>query len=467
MDSRRSAVWVARCVPLAAALSVTPQLVRGHQVVGSRFSAPLPLPLLLAGGGVTVGLTALWLAGTARSTPTLHPQQIVTIPAWLAASLRYGARILFATAVAAALIAGLRGRQVAAENLATLFTWPVWFRGVALVAVLLGSPWRLLSPWRAIYSGLVRLDGRELSLLGSYPAALASWPATGGFVLLLGIGETLTIVPQSPRLTTVIISVYAVVMLAGAVCYGPTWFQQADPLGVFYRLFGRVAPLTVTATEGGGYSVSFRSPWRGCLDPLESNSLVVFVIATVYTVSFDGFTNTTLFQSTLFGARELLSTGPQTSVVLYAAGLAGFVGIFGVGMWAVERLGAVTPVDWLAAARSFAPTVLPIAATYEVAHNYPYVIRNLAQLIVVAGRRVGLAIGNLSLLDWLSLPMFWGSQVVLIVVGHVIAVVAAHYVAIDRYDAMADARRGHLPLVVLMIGYTMLSLWIVSQPVIT
>lgn len=68
---------------------------------------------------------------------------------------------------------------------------------------------------------------------------------------------------------------------------------------------------------------------------------------------------------------------------------------------------------------------------------------------------------------WLSLPAFWASQVVPIVVRHVIAVVAAHLVAAERYPRLADARRGHLPSVAPVVGYTVLSLWIVSRPVVS
>lgn len=71
------------------------------------------------------------------------------------------------------------------------------------------------------------------------------------------------------------------------------------------------------------------------------------------------------------------------------------------------------------------------------------------------------------MLGWLTLPVFWGSQVVLIVAGHIIAVVAAHYVAIDRYETLVEARRAHLPLVALMVGYTVLSLWVISRPVVS
>jgi hypothetical protein len=115
---------------------------------------------------------------------------------------------------------------------------------------------------------------------------------------------------------------------------------------------------------------------------------------------------------------------------------------------------------------ALAPTVLPIAAAYDVAHNYPYVVRSTGRLVELSAGSVGINIGSLNPLGWLTLPAFWASQVGLIVVGHVIAVVAAHTVAVDRYASVHAARSAHLPLVVLMIGYTVLSLWIISQPVV-
>ena len=70
-------------------------------------------------------------------------------------------------------------------------------------------------------------------------------------------------------------------------------------------------------------------------------------------------------------------------------------------------------------------------------------------------------------LAWLSLGAYWWSQVLLIVIGHIVAVVAAHYVAVSQYETVAAARQGHIPLTLLMIGYTVLSLWIVSRPIVT
>jgi len=92
-----------------------------------------------------------------------------------------------------------------------------------------------------------------------------------------------------------------------------------------------------------------------------------------------------------------------------------------------------------------------------VAHNYAFVARSLSRLLSLGG-------GTVELLGWLPLSAFWWSQVALVVAGHVLAVAAAHRVAVRRYGD--DAGRGHLPLVALMVGYTVLSLWIVSRPVV-
>jgi hypothetical protein len=458
----RSSLSVGLFVTLTVGL--LPGVVSAHSITGTRFDAPIPLWLLLVGAGVTVAATALWMAYSTDSTPSTRRRTLLTVPSSVARPLRYLVSGLFLLAVLAVLVFGVVGRQVPAENVATVFVWPVWFRGVALLAILFGSPWPTLSPWETVYDGLLFLEGRAVAFLGTYPTVLGAWPALLGFLGLVGITETLTVVPRSPRLTTAVVAAYGLLMVVGAVCFGRPWLRRADPLAVFYRLFGRVAPLAWFRTDDGGYTVALRPPWQGCLSPVESVPVVVFVVAMVYTVSFDGFTNLRAFQTVLFATRDALGTGPGTAVMLYAVGLGVFVATFALGGWAVERLGRTSDRDTLAAMFGFAPTVLPIAAAYEIAHNYPYVIRNLGELLGIVVGPIAPGVGSLDPLGWLSLPVFWGSQIVLIVFGHVIAVVAAHLVAVDRYGAFA--RRGHLPLVVLMVGYTVLSLWIISRPVV-
>lgn len=439
-------------------------VARAHQLDTSRFAAPIPLAFLFVSAGLTVALTATLLAYTSGSeSAEFAVRPIGTLPPALAAGLRVGARVFFLLFLLGAIVGGLFGRQVAAENPATVFVWPVWLKGVGLLALIIGSPWPVLSPWRTLYDGLSRIEGTDIAIVGDYPTRLAEWPALLGFLLGVGIIENLTIIPRSPQATALLVSLYALAMLLGGLAYGPEWFRRADLFAVLYRLLGRVAPLPVTRTAAGGDRLSLRSPWRRCTASVDELALVAFVIALVYTVSFDGFTNTPEFQTLLFAVRDLTGLGPAVSVVLYLIGYGGFLGVF----WAIAALtnrAGLAAGSHAAAMRTLVPTVLPIAAAYELAHNYPFVVQNLGQLLVLIGQALDVPL-TVQPLAWLSLPAFWASQVIVIVAGHLIAVVAAH-VLLQRH-IVHQVGQSHVPLTVLMVGYTMLSLWIISRPVVS
>lgn len=444
------------------------QRASAHPISRTRFAAPIPLPFLFGGAGVTVAITAAWLGVTERPPAAFEHQWVLTrISPASASLLRTIARVGFLVVVVGAIVHGLVGPQVRAENVATVVVWPLWLNGVGLLAILAGSPWRVLSPWRTLYTFLTWLEQDEIALLGEYPEWVGTWPALVGYVIGIGILGNLSVLPRSPRLTVGLVLSYTLVMLVGGILFGGTWFRRADTLAVLYRVFGRAAPFQVQLTEDDGYVVTARSPWQACTTPVRSIGMVVFVIATVYTISFDGFTSTPEFQTVLFGTRELLGVGPAVKVGLYLGGLVGFIGGFLLISALTEVLATETRMGWVEAARVFAPTVIPITVAYEVAHNYPYVLRNLGQFLTITTDLLSVAGSpSVTLLGWLSLPIFWGSQVVLIIAGHIIAVVAAHLVAVHRYESLDAARRGHLPLVLLMVGYTILSLWIISRPVV-
>ncbi|EMA37565.1 hypothetical protein [Halococcus hamelinensis] len=436
-----------------------------HQIQSSRFAAPIPLEFLFGGAGVTVAVTALWVGRTGDVTEFRTWRTPLVIPSRIATAGRYGVKAVFFVGFLVTIGHGLVGPQVEAENVATVFVWSVWIAGLGLFSVLFGSPWRTLSPWRAVYDALIRLEGREIRLLDSYPSWLASWPAFVAFVVGIGILENLTVVPRSPASTAVVVAAYAAVMVLGGIAFGEEWFRRADGLAVLYRLFGRVSPVGF-AEARDGYRLRLRPPWAGCTEAVSNLSLVAFVVGAVYTVSFDGFTSTPEYQNLLFGLRDLLDSGPTTSVLIYVIGLGGFLVAFVAVSIVMTQLSA-RESTWRETALAFAPTVVPIAAAYEVAHYYPLVAERLGVLAALAWSIAVAPADPVTILGWLSLPAFWGSQVLLIVVGHVIAVVAAHAVAVERSVNLADARRTHLPLVALMVGYTVLSLWIISRPIVS
>jgi hypothetical protein len=479
MQRRRSSLVRALLVVLGVGLLADP--VVAHQLA-TRFDVPVPLPWLFAGAGATVAVTAVLLAA-GRSVPD-GQRRLGRLPPVVGRPFTVLARVTFFLAFVAVLWVGVTGTPTPGANFATLFVWPVWLKGVALLAILAGSPWRVLSPWRTAYDALCRLEGSEVRLR-EYPARLGTWPAFVGFLLLVGVAENLTRLPSLPAGTAVVVAGYALVMLLGGLAFGSTWFDRADPLAVFYRLLGRAAPLSVARDSDGGLMVVARVPWRDCRRPVADRATAALVVAAVYTVSFDGFAESPEYAGLHLGVQRLLGVGPSVSVLLYLLGLAGFLACFWLVVRSVSWGGRIEGREGVGVAGdggtaeslalALAPTLLPIAAGYEVAHNYGYSLTFLGRLPVTVGA------SPVDLLGWLPLSAFWASQVSSIVLGHVVAVVAAHAVVerlvggpeSDRGEASrarteATSRlatlRAHAPLTVLMVGYTVLSLWIISRP---
>ena len=461
---------------LVCLLAVAPDAVSAHDVTGSRLDGSAPHETVLAGVAGAVVLTVLWPSIAGRIATPVGDRRLVRIGPRLTRSLRAIGGVAFLAGVVAALAAGVLGSQVPGANFATVFTWPVWIRGLALLAIVAGSPWNVLSPWRTLYLGLCRLEGGRVAVLNEYPSRLGAWPALAGFLVLVGVIETLTIVPRSPRLTTVVVSGYGLATLAGAVLFGPVWFERADPLNGLYRLLGRVSGVSIDRSSDGGLTLSVRPPWHACTAPVAEPAVAALAVVVAYTVAFDGVSSTQSYQALLSGLREALGIGPPTSLLLYAGGLVVFAGIFVAIARAADALGGADSgserhpsVDRQTNRRgvtlAFATTLLPVAAAYDVAHNATYVIRSTARLVEIVAASLGAQVGPLDLLGWLPPSALWGSQVGVIALGHAVALVAVAHVATRRYPSR-DTGRGQLPVVALLVGYTLASLWLVSAPVV-
>ena len=443
---------------LSAGLLAVPGVAAAHPGIGSKFDAPVPLPLLFGGAALTVAATAGYLAAADRPVRT-GDRPLASVGPDTARTVRNAASAGFLLLFAGVLLEGAFGRQAQLENLATVVVWPLWLKGVAVLAVVAGSPWRALSPWRTLYRGLCRLEGETLALR-PYPEWLGSWPALCG-VLLLGFVENLTVVPRDPLATTAVLAGYSLVMLLGGVAFGPTWFDRADALAVLYRLLGRVRVVDVGPTGSGGYDVRLRPPWRGTLDPVPIPEVGV-VVAAVFTVSFDGFRETPEFGTVAAAVREVSGPGLPTALPVYLLGIALFLAAFAAVAWATARVLDRSPGG---TASRLAPTVLPIAAAYELAHNVDYLLLNAGRAVELLAARAGVAVA-LDPAAWLSLPAYWGLQVALVVLGHLVAVVAAHAVVTRDAPSGGAVGRAHLPLTALMVAYTLVSLWTVSRPVV-
>jgi hypothetical protein len=65
----------------------------------------------------------------------------------------------------------------------------------------------------------------------------------------------------------------------------------------------------------------------------------------------------------------------------------------------------------------------------------------------------------------LDMAVVWHIEVALILIGHVVSVYLAHRVALKVFASRRDAILSQLPMLGLMVCYTILGLWVISLPI--
>jgi hypothetical protein len=147
---------------------------------------------------------------------------------------------------------------------------------------------------------------------------------------------------------------------------------------------------------------------------------------------------------------------------------------YAVAVSLLARLGRIRlPTAQLVAL--FALPLVPIACGYHFAHYLPVLLVDVQHAIRAASdpfARGGNLLGTRDLpvvTSFLSDPArvyaVWHAQVALIVGAHVAGVVVAHALAL-RLVGRGRALASQLPMVLLMIGYTILGLWLLSTPAV-
>jgi hypothetical protein len=125
-----------------------------------------------------------------------------------------------------------------------------------------------------------------------------------------------------------------------------------------------------------------------------------------------------------------------------------------------------------AAARAFVLTLVPIAIAYLVAHYLSYFLIQGQLLIRLASDPFGFEWNLFGTAHFrpdigiVGARFMWYTSLIAIVLGHVAAVASAHFVALRRIEDPRLAMRSQIPMLVLMIAYTMVSLWIIAQPIV-
>jgi hypothetical protein len=67
----------------------------------------------------------------------------------------------------------------------------------------------------------------------------------------------------------------------------------------------------------------------------------------------------------------------------------------------------------------------------------------------------------------IPINMIWHIQVSVVILGHIVSVYVAHLIALRIFQSKRSAVLSQLPMMGLMVAYTTVGLWILSQPLTT
>jgi hypothetical protein len=300
---------------------------------------------------------------------------------------------------------------------------------------------------------------------------------------------------------------YSALTWTGMALFGrATWLRHGDPFATAFGVLARFAPTEIRVTSREACrrcELPCAAPDGACLDCGEcfdraaparrewnvrpfaagltntrdvSPSMVVFVLLLLSTVTFDGFTATPAWAG-LEGALYawLAPLGDARLTVIGTLGLVLFPLLFVLVYLAFARWMAWMGDDQLTTgtvACLFVLSLVPIAIAYHLAHYFTYLLIQGQLLIRLASDPLGFGWNLFGTARFrpdigiVGARAVWYTAVVAIVLGHVIAVYVAHVVALREFRDRRAALKSQVPMLVLMVGYTIVSLWIIAQPIV-
>jgi hypothetical protein len=471
---RRAAV---ASLPLLAAAVLWPASAAAHGLVG-RTDLPIPEWLFAWAAAVVlvisfVALAVLWPQPRLerdgwRPLPGGSGRALASRPVEIAC----GAAGVFLLGVV--VWSGLAGTQTATANLAPTFVYVVFWLGLVPLSVLFGDIFRAFNPWRAIgrVVAWVSQKAARASMPAplSYPDRVGRWPAVAGILAFTWM-ELAASDGDLPRNVAIATLVYSALTFVAMALYGvEAWIARGEAFSVYFNLFSRLSPFDRRRSE-----VGLRWPLSG-LAALDSQPGTVPLVAVMIgSVSFDGaaegspWTDIVPDLSRFF---ESLGLSPERAIeAAFTLGLVGAV----LAVYAFYRLGvagARTVGGGLSAGRlasAFAHSLVPIALAYVAAHYVTLLLYQGQAVAFLASDPLGDGSDLFGTADRaidygvIGATTAWYYQVGFVVTGHVAALTLAHDRALALYDQARVAVRSQYWMLAVMVGFTSIALWLLSQ----
>jgi len=361
--------------------------------------------------------------------------------------------------------------------------------------------------------GVLRPSAR-LSFGCPYPECLGVWPAVFLFLIFAWL-ELISGEGEDPRKLAVFIIGYSLLTWTGMIVFGRrAWLSHGEAFTVVFSTFARFAPMAFrTSGLGGGVNcphgaeavegvsvgcaacfeaaqpadraVALRLPGAGLLArrPV-SVSMIAMVLTLLATVTYDGYFATPAWTGIYEFLMQLGQRAPwweapwmTSALQFYFVATPVFL-LFPLAFAAVFLICCRLTASLAGGVKTgkvagyFVLTLLPIAIAYHVAHYHVYLLLTGQYIIPAASDPFGFGWNLFGAATYkpdiglIGAKFAWYMSVIAIVTGHLIAVYLAHRVALQLFSERRRMLASQLPMLALMVGYTMLSLWIIAQPTV-
>jgi hypothetical protein len=369
---------------------------------------------------------------------------------------------------------GLQGTQSPAANFAPTFVFVIFWIGLVPVSVLFGDVFRAFNPWRALgravgwAAGRVVRSGLPAPL--TYPERLGHWPAAAG-VFAFAVLELVRSGGDQPDTVAIATLVYSAITFVAMALYGvEAWSARGEAFSVYFNLFSRISVF-----ETRDRVLGVRPPLAGLAHLQAGAGTAALLAVMIGSVTFDGageapiWTGASPDMTRFFGD---LGLAPQPAFELtFLIGLIVAIllvaGLYRLGVLGARSVGGGFSAERLS--RAFVHSLVPIALAYVMAHYLTYLLFRGQAIVFLASDPLGDGsdlFGTASTqIDYgvIGSTATWYWQVAFVVAGHAAGLTLAHDRALALYDDAKLAVRSQYWMLAVMIAFTSLALWLLSQ----
>ncbi|MCP5107194.1 MAG: 4Fe-4S binding protein [bacterium] len=421
--------------------------------------------------------------------------------------------------------AGFYGNQHPGENIAPSLTWNIWWIGLIFLILFFGKMWCYACPWDAFTNGMTRLSifkvkKSTINLGWKWPKFLKNiYLATFFFILLtwLELGYHVTLSPEATAILALVM--LSLVFLPGLLFEKKSFCQYGCLIGRISGLYAMFSPVEIRRRSADvcnscktidcfkGNDRGYPCPTNRNLRTMEVNTYCTmcaecfrscphdnvafnvrsfgkdllatatfrkdesYLCITLFALTaFHGLTMTPVWKTLVRDIQASLGIGeiPAFSIGMAGCLLLPFV-LYSIFVWLSRFIAGERGQSFPGLFIKFAYGLLPIALFYHIAHNVEHFFMEGQKMVVLVSDPFGygwdlFGTANMQVTSILSLQTIWYIQVVMIIIGHVFGIIITHKHSYQIFDSRGAAVKSQIPMIALMIMFSVLSLWLVAQP---